>query len=202
VAARRAVVRAARAMHEAGLVVGTVGNVSARAGGDRFLITPSRAPYARMRGRALVLLDGDGRPLTGGGTPSREWRLHAEVYRRRPDVGAVVHTHSAAATAWTFGGEPLALATEEVGYFDLGTVALAPFAPAATAQLAQGATDALGAGRAVLLERHGVVAVGATPDEALTICAVVERQALVALLVSASMQQKTRESHRSNASRR
>lgn len=183
-AQRRAIVRGARAMHAAGLVVGTVGNVSARASGERFLVTPSRASYARMRPREVVLLDAAGRALRGPGTPSREWRLHAEVYRRRPDVGAIVHTHGPAATAWTFRGEPLSLATEEVAYFDLGTVALASYAPAATPELARSAADALGAGRAALLERHGVVGVGATVEEALTICAVVERQAHVALLAA------------------
>ncbi len=180
---RGAVIDVARRMHRAGLVVGTVGNVSARTGRDGFLITPSRSPYAALRRRDLVRLE-DGRRVGGGGATSREWRLHAEVYRARPDVGGVVHTHSPHAVAWSFRARALTLDTEEVEYFSLGAVPVAPHCPAGSAQLAETATAYLGAGKAVLLERHGVVGVGATVEEALTICEVVERQATVALLLA------------------
>lgn len=180
--ARRAVVAAARSMVAEGLVVGTVGNVSARVS-DGFAITPTRAPYHAMHPRDLVTLDAQGTVLRGHHEPSREWPLHAAVYTERPDVRAVVHTHSLHATAWSLRGcEPLP-ATEECAYYDLGDVSIAPAAPAGSPELAAGVARALGGGRAVLLAGHGVVTVGGDPSEALTIALLVERQAAMGWLL-------------------
>jgi len=181
---RKAVVRVAQSMCESGFVIGTTGNVSARVATDYFLVTPSRTPYEDMRPGDLVLLDGDGRVVRGRREPSREWRLHADIYRGHPDVGGIVHTHSPAALAWTFRRQPLRLATEEVEYFDLGPVPFVPYAAPGSEQLAASVALHLADGaRAVLLERHGVVGTGKTPLNALTVCAVVEQQAWVSLHV-------------------
>jgi ribulose-5-phosphate 4-epimerase/fuculose-1-phosphate aldolase len=182
--ARRAVVAAARRMVELDLVVGSLGNVSARAG-DRVLITPTASPYERMRARQLVALDvRTGRPLSRG-VPSREAPLHAAVYRARPDVGAVIHTHSPNATAWSFGGQPVEPRLEELDYYGIGALRTAAYAAPGSPHLGDAAVEALGDGRAVLLARHGVLSVGADVREALTIAVVVEHQARVASLVHA-----------------
>jgi L-fuculose-phosphate aldolase len=179
---RRRIVAAGRRMLDLGLVTGSVGNVSARAG-DRVLITPSAQPYGRMRRRDLVVLDAATGAARSRGRPSREAALHLAVYARRPDVGAVVHTHSAHATAWSFLGEPLGPPLEELAYYDVGPIRTAPYRPPGSPELAEAAARTLGDSRAVLLARHGVVCVGATVDEALTLASVVEHQARVALLL-------------------
>lgn len=161
-----------------GLVVATQGNVSAR-DGDRFWITPSAAPYDAMTEADVVVLALDGTRIAGDRPPSREWAVHAAIYRSRPDVGAVVHTHSAHATAWSFLGEELALATEDLP----DAIATAPFAPAGSQELATAATQALSGRPAVLMARHGVVGVGASPDRALDVCSLVERVAEMAWLL-------------------
>src|SRR5690348_2774185 len=99
----RQIVAVAREMSRLGLVDGTVGNVSARADGG-FLITPTRTPYDRMRPRDLALLDLDGDVVRAAAPPSTERALHAAIYRARPGAGAVIHTHSLHATAWSFRG--------------------------------------------------------------------------------------------------
>lgn len=175
------VVEVAREMARLGLVTGTVGNVSARAGSG-FVITPTRSPYERMRRRDLVAVDRSGAVIRKG-TPSREWPLHGAVYAARPDVGAVVHTHSLHATAWSFRGGTELPEIEELRYHGIGSVAVCPFAPAGTETLAGLVVDGLGDGQAVLLGEHGVVAVGTTPRDALNAAVVVERQATIAWLL-------------------
>jgi L-fuculose-phosphate aldolase len=179
---RTAVVDAAREMLRLGLVTGTSGNLSAR-DGRSFLITPASMPYEQMDEADLVAIDSDGEPGEGGGEPSSEWRVHVAIYAARPDVNAIVHTHSVHATAWSFRGEPLDTGTEELEAAAGGPVLTAPFAPTGSDEIAAAAAEALGDRRAVLLGRHGAVGVGATPQGALATCVVLERQAEIAWLV-------------------
>jgi L-fuculose-phosphate aldolase len=164
---RAVVVATAREMLRLGLVAGTEGNVSAR-DGDSVLITPAAMPYEEMSGHDVVAIDPRGEPAGGSGVPSSEWRVHLAIYAARPDVGAIVHTHSERATAWSHLDEPL------------GTVLTARVAPTGTDEIAAAAVEALGDLGAVLLGRHGVLAVAATPEEALTRCVAVEREAVAA----------------------
>ena len=179
---RTAVVDAAREMLRLGLVAGTSGNVSAR-DGDSVLITPASMPYEQMDEDDLVPIGPGGQHDEEGGVPSSEWRVHAAIYAARPDVGAVVHTHSVHATAWSFTGEPLDTGTEELEAATDGPVLIAPFAPTGGQEIADAAAAALGDRRAVLLGRHGAIGVGATPAEALATCVALERQAQIAWLL-------------------
>jgi L-fuculose-phosphate aldolase len=181
----RAVLAAGRALLAEGLVIGTVGNVSARHGRE-LRITPTRRAYATMRRRDLVRIDCDsGTPLGVGARPSRELPLHLAVYRARPDVGAVIHTHSPYATAWSFLDLPLEPALEDLEYFGIGPVRTAAWAGPGTDALAANVSQALGGSNAVLLGRHGVLTTGGSVDEALVAARVVEHQARIAWLVRA-----------------
>jgi L-fuculose-phosphate aldolase len=94
---------------------------------------------------------------------SSEWRVHAAIYEARPDVRAIVHTHSPHATERSERG--------------VGDVPVAAWAETGTSDLAAHVVTALAAGDAVLMARHGVVGVGATLDDALRVCAEVEAAA-------------------------
>jgi L-fuculose-phosphate aldolase len=179
---RSQVVEAAREMLRVGLVSGTSGNVSAREG-DSVVITPAASSYEQMSEEDLVVIGPDGEPGEGDGEPSSEWRVHVAIYAARPDVGAIVHTHSVHATAWSFNDEPLDTGTEEFEAATGGAVLTAPYAPTGSEEIAAAAAEGLGDRNAVLLGRHGVVGVGATAAEALTTCVVVERQAQLAWLL-------------------
>jgi L-fuculose-phosphate aldolase len=179
---RSAVVEAAREMLRLGLVSGSSGNASAR-DGDEVLITPARLPYERMTEDDLVAIGMDGAAAEGQREPSSERRVHLAIYAARPDVSAVVHTHSVHATAWSFTGEPLDTGTEELEAAAGGEVLTAPFAPTGSDEIAAAAVRALGDRRAVLLARHGVVGVGDTPAAALATCVALERQAEIAWLL-------------------
>jgi ribulose-5-phosphate 4-epimerase/fuculose-1-phosphate aldolase len=115
--------------------------------------------------------------------PSSDLQLHLLVYRERADVAAIVHTHSPYATAWSCTHQPLTPLTDEMEYLEIGEVRTARYQPRGTAELGRSAARALGTSRAVLLERHGVVAVGATPRRALDAAVAVEHQACVSWLL-------------------
>jgi L-fuculose-phosphate aldolase len=182
VAPAREIIAAGRDMVAAGAVVGTAGNVSARLRRG-FLITPTRMAYDSVGAADLVALDLDGTVLQGDAEPSREWPLHAAIYRGRADVSSVVHTHSPHATAWSFLGEDLLPEIEETAYYGIGRVMTSAPAPAGSRRLASHALAALGSSRALLLYRHGVVAVGDRPADALLAALVVEHHAQIAWLL-------------------
>jgi L-fuculose-phosphate aldolase len=176
------VVAAARAMARSGLVVGTVGNVSARQR-NGFVITPTRVDYELVEPGDLAFVGLSRHSPPPESNASREAPLHAAIYRARPDIGAVVHTHSVHATAWSFLNVPLGPPIEEIEYYGIGEIRTSTPATSGSSTLGKNAVEALGGGAAVLLGRHGVVAVGPDPAEALTIARVVEVQAQVAWLL-------------------
>jgi L-fuculose-phosphate aldolase len=182
VSPRAEVVAAAREMLRLGLVAGSSGNVSLREG-DRIHITPSALPYADMGEDDVVTLSLSGELVAGTREPSSERRVHLAVYAARPDAGALVHSHSVHATAWSFLGDPLDTGTEELEHAAGGAVLTAPFAPTGSDAIAAAAVEALAGRRAVLLGRHGVLALAESPARALDVCAVVERQAQLAWLL-------------------
>jgi L-fuculose-phosphate aldolase len=161
------IVATGQEMLRLGLVLGTSGNVSAR-DGELVLITPSAVPYESMTVDDLVTLSLEGTVVAGSRDPSSERRVHLAVYAARPDARALVHTHSEHATAWSHLGEPL------------GDVLTAPFAPSGSDEIAAAAVQALGDRDAVLLGRHGVLALAESPTAALEVCAAVERRARAA----------------------
>jgi L-fuculose-phosphate aldolase len=179
---RAAVIDAAREMLRLGLVAGSSGNVSARQD-EVVVITPAGLAYEQMTEDDLVELGPDGEGADGERAPSSERRVHVAIYAARSDVGAVVHTHSVHATAWSFLDEPLDTGTEELEAAAGGAVMTARFAPTGSDEIAEAAVEALGARGAVLLGRHGVVGVGETPAAALATCVFVERQAQLAWLL-------------------
>lgn len=175
--ARSSVLHAARAMSARALSRGTSGNVSARVEGDRMVVTPSALPYAAMLERDLVVVSLDGRVVEGARRPTSEWPLHAAVYRAQPDVQAIVHAHSTFCTT-------LATLRREIPAFHYmvavaggDSIRCAKYAPFGSPELAAYATAGLEGRRACLLANHGMVAVGASPDEALDLAAEVEHLA-------------------------
>ena len=169
---RDAVVRACQQLLATGLVRGTSGNVSIRRD-DLMAISPTGVPYPRLTRAAVPVLRLDGSRLAGELAPTSELALHLAVYRARPDVAAIVHTHSMFATVFAVLGEPI----PPVHYLLAragGHVPLAPYARYGTHELAEACVAALADGPAVLLAQHGVVTVGAELAEAMAVAEAVE----------------------------
>lgn len=155
-----AIVVAAQRLISDRLTIGTSGNISVR-DGQRAWITPSGVAPGEMAAEQVVAVDLGGVPPADGALrPSSEWQFHVAVYRARPDVGAIVHTHSPWATA-------VSCARRDVPPFHYmmvgtgdGTLRCAPYDPPGSERLAAGVVDALGQRAACLLANHGVVATG------------------------------------------
>jgi L-fuculose-phosphate aldolase len=176
------VVATAHEMLRLGLVVGSAGNVSAREGGIVH-ITPRAIRYDDMSENDVVALSQLGEVLEGEHEPSSEYRVHLAVYAARPDVAAIVHTHSVHATAWSCLGEPLDTQVKEFTQALGGAVQTAADAPPGTDEIARSAVAALGDRNGALLTRHGVLAVGDSPARALVVAQVIERHARIAWLL-------------------
>jgi L-fuculose-phosphate aldolase len=174
---RAAIVEACRWLVEAGLVQGTSGNVSVRHRGA-MLITPSGVPYKRMSPEDVVAvpLEGDGSRFEarGGNVPSSEWRFHFDILRARPEVGAVVHTHSPYATAFAICREELPAAHYMIAAAGGPTIRVADYATFGTQALSDAALAALEGRGACLLANHGVIATGPTLERALWLAQEVE----------------------------
>ena len=166
-------------MDRLGLVSGSSGNASVRIDApgspNAFLVTPAALPYPSMTSDQLVSVDDDLNAIDGGGVPSSESLLHLAIYRARPDVNAVMHTHSVYATALGVAGRPLPPIVDELVVYVGGQVEVAEYESPGSDALAQAGVDALGDRRAVLLPHHGMFAVADTVSEALRVCALVER---------------------------
>jgi L-ribulose-5-phosphate 4-epimerase len=180
---REQLVRFARQMVATGLVRGTSGNVSTREqGAVKALITPSGVDYDTMKPADVVLVDLSGQPVTQGMKPSVDTPVHVAIYRARPDVGAVIHTHSLYAAAFsTLGLEIPPLITESAGYLG-GPVHVMEYVPPAQPDTGDAVAKGLGDARAVLLPNHGVIAVGENLKKAFGAAMAVEESAHVAHL--------------------
>jgi L-fuculose-phosphate aldolase len=179
---RELLVRLARQMLAVGLVTGTSGNLSAREpGGARVLVTPSGVEYDTLRPEDLIAVDLDGRQQPEGGlVPSIDTPTHLAIYRARRDVSGIVHTHSPYAAAFSLVNESIPpLLLEAAGYLG-GAVRVMEYSPAGSPDGPARIVAALGAGRAILLPNHGVMAVGETLPKAFHAATAVEEGARVA----------------------
>lgn len=178
-----------KTMCERGYVLGTSGNISARIPGENaVVITPTSLPYDELTVDDLVIADLDGAVRPGTRKPSIELSLHLAVYRQRPDVMAVVHTHSAYATSAGAlqGIERVPLLDIEAAIYLGGDIMVAPFAPPGSAELAERAAAALGTNAGVILESHGAVGVGKSMRAAMTAADIVERASMIFMTVAAA----------------
>lgn len=163
---RTALVAANLQLVRDGLNQGTSGNLSARHGDD-MLITPSGVPAERVGAATIAAM-----PLTGDGgwsgpaKPSSEWRLHRDILNARPDVGAVVHTHSPYATVLATQHRHIPALHYMIAAFGGPSIRCTPYAPFGTQALSDLIVAHLGDRHGVLLGNHGMVVTGRTLDQA------------------------------------
>ncbi len=165
---RAAIIAKARWMNSVGLNQGTSGNISARSGG-RMLITPTSISYETMKPAMLASfeIDGEYGAYEGPRLPSSEWRFHLDIMQARPEVGAIVHTHSTFATILAIARKPIPACHYMIAAFGGTNVRVGDFAVYGTKQLAENAVKALEGRTACLLANHGMIALGRDLDEAM-----------------------------------
>ncbi|OZD55954.1 MULTISPECIES: L-ribulose-5-phosphate 4-epimerase [unclassified Rhodococcus (in: high G+C Gram-positive bacteria)] len=152
-----------------GLVVWTAGNVSARVPGrDLMVIKPSGVSYDDLTPGNMVVCDLHGRVVEGDHAPSSDTEAQAYVYRHLDHINGVVHTHSPYAVAWAARGEPIPVVTTMCADEFGGDIPVGPFAVIGDDSIGRGIVDTLADSRspAVLMQNHGVFAVGSSARSA------------------------------------
>ena len=166
------IIEAARRMNASGMNQGRSGNVSARIEGG-FLVTPTGVPYEDLNPADLVFMRRDGQ-REGTYTPSSEWRLHRDIYEKRPEAGAIVHTHSPFATSLACLRRGIPAFHYEIAFAGGADVRCAAYATFGTQELSDNALAALEGRNACLLANHGVVCIGRDIDDAFAMAAKTE----------------------------
>ena len=172
VRARRAIIAAARRMNALGLNHGTSGNVGFRVG-ERFLVTPSGLDYDAMRPADIVEMRFDG-THAGARRPTSEWRFHRDILAARPEVDAVLHSHAVHCTALAVHGMEIPAVHYMVAAAGGTTIRCAPYRTPTTQALSDVALPALEGRKACLLQNHGCIVLGETPDACVNLLAEVE----------------------------
>lgn len=174
------VVAAGQQMLQRGFTEGTSGNVSMRVE-DGALITPSSVPYMEITPEDIVLMDLEGNVLEGERVASVEHKVHLECYKRRANVGAVIHSHPIVGSIFAAARHPLPAFLDEFGVYIGEEVRVAEWGLSGTQEIADQVADALGEHNAAFIASHGMVAVGRDLDGALLTTARVERAGLIFL---------------------
>jgi len=177
---RERVCAAGRQMLQRGFTEGTSGNVSMRVD-DGALITPSTVPYTEIASQDVILMDLEGNVLEGERVPSVEHKVHLECYKRRANIGAVIHSHPIVGSIFAAARVPLPAFLDEFGVYIGEEVRVAEWGMSGTQEIASQVADALGEHNAAFIASHGMVAVGRDLDHALLNTARVERAGLIYL---------------------
>lgn len=177
------VFQSARKMVEDGLIIGSQGNVSIRftdaKGKQLIAITPTNIDYHFMKPGDIVILDTNGKQLAGQLKPSVETELHLNIYSTRPDVNAIVHTHSEFASMVSIMGLTIPPILDDQVIYLGGEIPVSGHAIPGTKKLADNVSSALGKANAVIMANHGALAVGIDMNKALFNSRLLEKLAKV-----------------------
>lgn len=160
------------------LISGKSGNISSRinaASGDIIAITPTLKSLAGLKAEDIVLIDLDGNILSDG-KPSSEVNMHLEIYKKRDDVKAIVHTHSPYATGFAFSDKKIKR-LEGFGEIKKPYLPSIEYEKPGSSELAESASKGIGDSDVLVLKNHGVICVGENLKEAESLAVFVEESA-------------------------
>ncbi len=165
---RQALVEKCLQLERLSINQGMAGNLSARSG-QSMLITPTGVAYDKMTGEmiARMPIETDYGAWSGPLAPSSEWRMHLDIMRARPDVGAIIHTHAIYATSLSLLHRPIPAVHYMIAAFGGPTIRCTKYAPFGTKELSDLAIEGLADRHGLLLGQHGMLATGGDLDEAM-----------------------------------
>jgi L-ribulose-5-phosphate 4-epimerase len=178
---REELIAVAQQIQKDKLVPLTFGNFSLRDFETGYIcITPSGMLYDQLKPEDIVVVDVDGKHVDGDRLPSIEKDLHCAVFRKRPEIGAVVHTHSTFVTTWACCNKAIPTIVAEVAALVKGKIKCAPYALCGSQELAAVTAEYLKEDDAILMANHGVLVVGDSIQRAYVNAVIVEEGAKVA----------------------
>lgn len=182
---RQQIVNMGNKISSTGLVMGTWGNISLRIPGESLMaISPSGVNYETIQAQNVPVLDFEGHIISGDMVPSIEWHMHLEIYKARPDVNAIIHTHSTYCTAMAIARKGIPGACEDMVQIVGGDVRVAEYVLPGTLDLGLAAVKGMTDRNAVLLANHGLIGAGPTLDETYKIVCVVEKSAQATIMAT------------------
>lgn len=184
---RYELLKACNHLVEAGLVTGSSGNVSMKLNTTRkslVLITPQGLNLAKLDPGNLCLIDLEGEPIEEVIPPSSETAIHLSIYKARPDINSVIHSHPVYSSVISVYGKELPPLLDEMVLKIGGSVHISEYAFPGTDQLATNVIQALGNRMAVILRNHGLLTVGESLENALDNSLLTERLAQIFLYTS------------------
>jgi L-fuculose-phosphate aldolase len=192
---REEIVRFGKLLHQAGLVAATDGNLSVRLENGTILCTPTLMSKGLMEPEDMVIVDQQGKQLSGTRGVSSEIAMHLLIYGKRRDIHAVVHAHPPTATGFAAAGMALdrALCAELI--VTLGSVPLANYETPGTPELAEALSPLVADHEAILMANHGVVTYGVDLQNAYMNMETVEHFAKIALVTHMLGKQQTIAEH-------
>lgn len=167
----------------------TRGHVSVRVPGDptHFYMKPHSFGFDEMTHENIVICNLDGEKVGGGGRKHSEVYIHSEIFKARPDVASVIHTHPVHAVAWSATGKTLQPISQPAITFADGLPYFAETVDLIRSQaMGVGVARALGSHKAVLMRNHGVAVVGASLEESVILAIQLEEACRIQLLVAAA----------------
>jgi L-fuculose-phosphate aldolase len=178
---RNEIVHVGRLMFDKGWIAANDGNITVRLDNGHVLATPRGLSKGMLKPEDLVVVDMDGRKVSGPLEVTTEIGMHLTIYGERPDVNAVVHAHPATATGFAVAGRPLNLGTLPEVIICLGSIPLAEYGLPGTPEFAEGIRPYIPKYDAMLLANHGAVAYGSDVMRAFSRMDTVEHFARIAL---------------------
>jgi L-fuculose-phosphate aldolase len=179
---RHEIVCFGKMLHEGGCVAATDGNLSVRLDEDRILATPTAMSKGAMRPSDMVIVDTEGRLISGRHNVSSEIAMHMMIYKLRPEIRGIVHAHPPTATGFAAAGLALnqPLVCEVV--IGLGSIPLAKYGTPGTPEVCDSLEPLVPYYDAILMSNHGVVAYAETLHHAFMKMETVEHFAKIALV--------------------
>ena len=173
--AKKIVCNAGKKLLNEGLVARTWGNVSLRVDVFKMAITPSGKLYKTMKPDDIVIVDIRDMSYKGELKPSSEGGLHAEVYKRRKNINAVIHTHQQNASTVAAAHREVPPILDDMAQIVGPSVRVANYALPSTKKIIRGTIKALKGRNAALMANHGAICIGSDMDEAFVVCSILEK---------------------------
>lgn len=165
-----------------GFCAGNEGNHSYRIGENRILCTPTGISKGNLKPDDLCVVDIEGKQISGSRKRTSEIRLHLAVYKERPDVKAVIHSHPPHATAFAVAGVDLPTCVHPEAEIFLGTVKTAKYVTPGDKRLGESITPFIKDSNTILLGNHGVICYDADLEQAYYKLEIVDAYARILLL--------------------
>ena len=187
---RQEIVRVGQLMYAKGFISASDGNISARLGPNRLLITPSGLHKGFLEPEQILIVDENGRkqgnyhPSNRQLRPTSELPMHLEAYRQRPDIEAVVHAHPPISVALSIAGIPMndCLLPEVIVF--LGLIPTTQYATPSSEENVRAIREFIGNHDALILQRHGSITVGNSPMQGFMRLETVEQNARITFMLA------------------